>query len=103
MQFDDQSSWRIYCSNGNNPAEESNNGQYRSGEIYAGACEVKNVILYLEEVFDEPNLSLISRRIAGDDLEGSHFEHPFSQSCPQMLRVAESDASNQGGSERCDE
>lgn len=94
MQFDDQSSWRIYCSNGHNPAEESNNGQYRSGEIYAGACEVIGVILYLEKVFHEPNLNLISESSPGCDWEKSYFEHPFSQSCPQMLRVAESDASH---------
>jgi hypothetical protein len=65
VQFDDQSSWRIYCGNRHDPAEESNSGQYRSGEIYAGACEVKDIVLYLEEVFDKPNLSSISENSPG--------------------------------------
>lgn len=64
---------------------------------------MKSVVLYLKEVFHEPNLSSISKNSPGCAWERSYFKHPFSQSCPQVLRVAESNASNQGGSECCDE
>ena len=82
LQFDDQRSWRIYCGNGHNPAEESNSGQYRSGEIYIGACEVKGAVLYLKEVFDEPNLDSISENSPGWDLGRPHFKRLFPQTCP---------------------